>query len=235
MKRTIIACLTCCLVMSPIVMGGCATSGSAGSVSYSISFEATGMPKYDNFLNTAQTLVGELDKASAAMSDLVPSFQRAGDSILTAVGATGDLASKGSFGDVMGELTANLSEAKITLYLHVTPNQAMLKVRADGGQPDIVTKVEAALAEVNTALETIVQIPTSIEKVISSTASLATQAADLVTSAPSDFTGMGALKLPGCISALTDAITEIGKVPERAAALVESAIKMIEDFQSLGS
>jgi uncharacterized protein YoxC len=213
-------------------LGGCATSSEVG-VKYSITYEPSGMPKYDNFLETSQNLVAELDTANHAIENLVPSLKQAGSSMLEAAGTVGDLAALESSGNVLKALTANLASAKIVLYLHDSASKVELRVKSSGGDPEVVEKVQAALGNVNKALDTIAQVRVSLGKVGGNVKSLVTQAQELVASAPNDFTGMDVMKLPGVAASLSTAATELANVPGRVVTLTESAGKLLKDFQSL--
>lgn len=204
------------------------------AVKASVQFKSTGMPKYDQFLKGTTDLRGSITKASDSIGNLVPSFKAA---IVSVVGGADQIGKDMSdFGALFGMFKKTLLEKQVTLSIVVNgPNVELAVTAGEGAPPELVTKVTEAIRGVNAALQNLRAIPESLQKVVTDSMSLVSQGQGLVTSAPSDFLGMNALKLPGCVTSLKDAIVNLTKVPDDVKGLIESLGKVISDLKDLKS
>lgn len=211
------------------------TESSEAEVKASFVFKSTGIAKYDTLLQTTKDITGNLDRATAALENIVPSIKDAvaglGD-VLAGAEAVGQAE---DFGAVMTALFGELEKAKIKMTVTVSGDAVMLGVAAmPGGDESLVAKVQAAFDGVNAAIATIRAVPESLASVVADAQSLVPQIQGLAESAPQDFTGMNAMKLPAATEALAKAGEELAKVPEKVPALIEAAATFMGQLSALG-
>lgn len=234
------------LVAFSMNLFGCANRGevkneasSAIVVKYSFVFEPTGLPKYDNFFKSTKDLSDQLDQADYAINHIVPAFKSAFDSVLKAVQSTAAIPE--TLNDLPGLfklLGENLKNAHVILYVDYDEkaNLMVLKVKAETGfdvKMELIDNITAALNDINTLLNYLTDAPRKLASAADTSISLAKQANALVNSAKADFTGMNAMKLPGCVDSLNKAIPILSGVPDKVKKVLDASIRMVADVKGL--
>jgi hypothetical protein len=203
-------------------------------VTYSFTYERTGVDKYDDFFETVKKTSDDLDEASFIIENIVPVCKQAVKDALAAVKQSTDVS--GNLSDIMNKLKAGLASAHLDVNIEITEESITLTVTPDTDadiKPEVMTKIETAIASINDALGLIASIPDTARAIADDSVSLVEQGNDLVGSAKTDFTGFNALKLPGCLSTLNKAIGVASKFPEKADGVAKSAGSMIEGLGKL--
>ena len=211
------------------------TESSQAEVKASFVFKSTGIAKYDTLLQTTKDITGNLDRATSALENIVPSIKDAVAGLGAVMAGAEAVGQAEDFGAVMTALFGELEKAKIKMTVTVSGDAVMLGVAAmPGGDEGLVAKVQAAFDGVNAAIATIRAVPESLASVVADAQSLVPQIQGLVQSAPQDFTGMNAMKLPAATEALAKAGEELAKVPEKVPALIEAAATFMGQLSALG-
>jgi hypothetical protein len=223
------------------ILAGCAGSGDGAEgeeetdVEYSLSYSETGIGKYDSFLWNTRMLIYELDQAQWAIDNVLPYGMRALAQINDVLAEGGEIAEDPA--QAFQETVQSLADANVRLWFYIggSGNVYFRVSVISGDEPDIITELEQAIVEVNRAVNTLFAVPDNLADAAQRATTLAEQAANLIESADSDFTGLNATKLPGALNDLRAAAGLLATVPDRVVTLAESAEQLVADLRTIAS
>lgn len=199
------------------LMFGCTSSGSNTKANDKPTFKrhSSGVPKYDNYFGRVYDLRYKLWKSDKKMSGIPSTLSGVLD------------------------VPKDMKDINIGNMLKLAAQQYGSKLLFQQGRgvtvkPDVKDpKAQKVATTLNDVYKTSAQMPKDMGDATTQSKRLVTQGQSLSQSAPRDFKGVNALKLPGVSAALADSTKELTKVPAQAGGIAQTALEVIKQFPAL--
>jgi hypothetical protein len=191
-----------------------AETPASGSVKVSLDLPKVGNPKYDAFFDNVTQLAQLVADARATLDDAAATLNKA-------AGVTGTT----DFDTALKNVSAKL-KGKVTVTVNVTPTGADVAVVPVAGVT-LTADEQATVDAYKQVVGDIAAIPTKLAPVVAKSVQIIGQAAGLVASAKTDFTGFSGLRtLPSVISGIGKVTTAVGKIKDDVPVMLDKAKTM---------